>query len=36
MVSTASPGLNFFIRGMGEKGWTGWYDKPEVSNGVEY
>jgi peptide/nickel transport system substrate-binding protein len=30
MVSTASPGLNFFIRGMGDKGWTGWYDKPEV------
>ncbi len=32
MVSTASPGVNFFIRGMGEKGWTGWYNKPEVES----
>ena len=30
MVSTATPGVNFFIRGMGDKGWTGWYDKPEI------
>jgi peptide/nickel transport system substrate-binding protein len=30
MVSMATPALNFFIRGLGEKGWTGWYDKPEV------
>ena len=30
MVSMATPALNFFVRGMGEKGWTGWYDKPEV------
>ena len=30
MASTASPALHFFIRGMAEKGWTGWYDKPEV------
>ena len=30
MVSSATPGVNFFIRGMGAKGWTGWYDKPEV------
>ena len=30
MVSTASPALNFFIRGLGDKGWPGWYDKPEI------
>jgi peptide/nickel transport system substrate-binding protein len=30
MVSMASPALNFFIGGTGEKGWTGWYDKPEI------
>lgn len=29
-VTMASPALNFFIRGMGEKGWTGWYEKPEI------
>ena len=30
MVSMASPALNLYVRGMGEKGWTGWYDKPEI------
>ncbi len=30
MVSSATPALNFFISANGEKGWTGWYDKPEV------
>ncbi len=29
-VSTANPALNQYIRGMGEKGWTGWYAKPEI------
>ena len=30
MVSMATPALNQYIRGMGEKGWTGWYEKPEI------
>jgi peptide/nickel transport system substrate-binding protein len=30
MVSMTTPALNQYIRGMGEKGWTGWYDKPEI------
>ncbi len=30
MVATATPALNQYIRGMGTKGWTGWYDKPEI------
>ena len=30
MVSTANPALNFFIHGLGEKSWPGWYDKPEI------
>ncbi len=30
MVSMATPALNLYVRGMGEKGWTGWYAKPEI------
>lgn len=29
-VTMASPAMSFFIRGMGQKGWTGWYEKPEI------
>ena len=25
-----NPALNMYIRGQGQKGWTGWYEKPEV------
>ncbi len=30
MVSMVNPALNGYIRGQGQKGWTGWYDKPEI------
>ncbi len=30
MVSMVNPALNMYIRGQGGKGWTGWYDKPEI------
>ena len=30
MPSMLNPALNMYIRGQGAKGWTGWYDKPEV------
>jgi peptide/nickel transport system substrate-binding protein len=30
MVSMVNPALNMYIRGQGTKGWTGWYDKPDV------
>ena len=29
-VSTATPALNQYVRGLGTKGWTGWYEKPEI------
>ncbi len=30
MVSMVNPALNGYIRGQGQKGWTGWYEKPEI------
>jgi peptide/nickel transport system substrate-binding protein len=30
MASMTNPALNLYIRGQGTKGWSGWYDKPEV------
>ena len=30
MVSMINPALNMYVRGQGTKGWTGWYDKPEI------
>ena len=30
MVSMVNPALNMYIRGQGTKGWTGWYDNPDV------
>ena len=30
MVSMVNPALNGYIRGQGARGWTGWYDKPEI------
>jgi len=30
MPSMLNPALNMYIRGQGEKGWTGWYEKPEI------
>ncbi len=30
MISMTNPALNMYIRGQGQKGWVGWYDKPEV------
>ena len=30
MVSMTNPALNVYIRGAGAKGWTGWYEKPEI------
>ncbi|MCX7380845.1 MAG: ABC transporter substrate-binding protein [Alphaproteobacteria bacterium] len=29
-VSMINPALNMYVRGQGAKGWTGWYDKPEI------
>ena len=30
MPSMINPALNMYVRGQGAKGWTGWYDKPEI------
>ncbi len=30
MPSMLNPALNMYIRGQGQKGWTGWYEKPEI------
>ena len=30
MPSMLNPALNMYIRGQGGKGWTGWYEKPEI------
>ena len=30
MPSMLNPALNMYVRGQGTKGWTGWYEKPEI------
>jgi peptide/nickel transport system substrate-binding protein len=30
MPSMLNPALNMYVRGQGAKGWSGWYDKPEI------